>query len=48
MTVLLVEQKLQFVKKVADQFYILDRGRNQINGDIESLNDDMIKQYLTV
>jgi urea transport system ATP-binding protein len=48
MTVLLVEQKLQFVKQVADQFYILDRGRNQINGDIESLNDDMIKQYLTV
>ncbi|MCY4044997.1 MAG: urea ABC transporter ATP-binding subunit UrtE [Cellvibrionales bacterium] len=48
MTVLLVEQKLQFIKKVADHFYIIDRGSNKVNGEINTLNDDMIKNYLTV
>jgi len=48
MTVLLVEQKLHFVKKVADQFCILDRGRRVANGQVEELSDSLIKEYLTV
>lgn len=48
MTVLLVEQKLHFVKKVADQFCILDRGRRVASGAVDELSDSLIKEYLTV
>ncbi|HED33848.1 MAG TPA: urea ABC transporter ATP-binding subunit UrtE [Gammaproteobacteria bacterium] len=48
MTVLLVEQKLPFVKKVADQFYILDRGRRVADGQITELGESLIREYLTV
>lgn len=47
-TVLLVEQKLHFVKKVADTFCILDRGRRVAEGSVEALSDALIKEYLTV
>jgi len=47
-TVLLVEQKLHFVKKVADTFCILDRGRRVANGNVDDLSDALIKEYLTV
>ena len=48
LTVILVEQKLPFARKVADRFTILDRGRNVATGDIHELNDKIIQQYLTV
>lgn len=47
-TVLLVEQKLAFVRKTASRFHILNRGRNQASGNIPELNDELVKQYLTV
>ncbi|MEE9344816.1 MAG: ATP-binding cassette domain-containing protein, partial [Methylococcales bacterium] len=47
-TVLLVEQKLPFARKVANQFCILDRGRSVANGAISELTENMVKQYLTV
>ena len=48
LTVLLVEQKLPFARRVADTFCILDRGRSVAEGGIESLRDDLIEKYLTV
>jgi urea transport system ATP-binding protein len=48
LTVLLVEQKLPFARKVADHFCILDRGRNVAAGRMPDLNEEIIKQYLTV
>lgn len=48
LTVLLVEQKLPFARKVADNFCILDRGRQVANGAIKDLNDELVKKYLTV
>ena len=48
LTVLLVEQKLPFARKVADHFCILDRGRNVAAGDMSGLSDEIIKEYLTV
>lgn len=47
-TVLLVEQKLPFARKVADQFCIMDRGRTVASGIMNELSDDMVKRYLTV
>jgi urea transport system ATP-binding protein len=48
LTVLLVEQKLPFARRVADHFAILDRGKNVATGEIEQLSDELVRQYLTV
>ncbi len=48
LTVLLVEQKLPFARKVADRFCVLDRGRAMAAGAMTELNDDLIREYLTV
>ncbi len=48
LTVLLVEQKLPFARKVADRFCLLDRGRAVATGSMAALNEDLIQQYLTV
>lgn len=47
-TVLIVEQKLPFARRVGKQFAILDRGRNVAKGDMKSLNDELVQKYLTV
>lgn len=48
LTVLLVEQKLPITRRVADNFVILDRGRSVAKGEIAELNDELVKEYLTV
>jgi len=48
LTVLLVEQKLPFARRVADRFYIMQKGRVVAGGEMTELGDDLIKQYLTV
>lgn len=48
LTVLLVEQKLPFARKVGDQFCILDRGRRVAEGPMDQLKEELIKEYLTV
>ncbi|MCG9546244.1 urea ABC transporter ATP-binding subunit UrtE [Vibrio sp. Isolate33] len=48
LTVLLVEQKLPFARKVGDRFCILDRGRQVAEGEMTGLDESLIKEYLTV
>ncbi len=48
LTVLLVEQKLPFARKVGDRFCILDRGRHVAAGAMNELSDELIAHYLTV
>jgi urea transport system ATP-binding protein len=48
LTVILVEQKLPFARRVADQFLILDRGRLQASGPMDELSDELVREYLTV
>ncbi|MEA3411715.1 MAG: urea ABC transporter ATP-binding subunit UrtE [Pseudomonadota bacterium] len=48
LTVLLVEQKLHFARRVASNFTIMDKGRIVSNGPIAELNDDLVRQHLTV
>jgi urea transport system ATP-binding protein len=48
MTILLVEQKLKFVRAVADRFSILDRGRTMAADTIDNLDEKLIREYLTV
>lgn len=48
LTVLLVEQKLNFAKRVADCFNIMEKGRVVASGDITELDEDMVQRYLMV
>ena len=48
LTVLLVEQKLPFARRVAEHFFIMERGRVVANGEMETLDDELIQRYLTV
>jgi len=48
MTILLVEQKLPFARRVAQHFYILDKGRNVATDKMENLREEVIDKYLKV
>jgi len=48
LTVLLVEQKLPFARRVASEFCILDKGRHVAAGEIGDLTDDMVRAHLSV
>ena len=47
-SVLLVEQKLAFARRVASRYVILDRGRSVASGPMVELNDALVKKHLTV
>ncbi len=48
MTILLVEQKLKFARRVAEHFVILDRGRSVARGTMDELTEDLVARYLVV
>lgn len=48
LTVLLVEQKLPFARRVASEFCILEKGRSVVKGPIADLTDDVVKAHLSV
>ncbi|HHD75092.1 MAG TPA: urea ABC transporter ATP-binding subunit UrtE [Nitratifractor sp.] len=48
LTVMIVEQKLPFARKYGDNFYILERGSVVAGGEMEELDDTIVKQYLSV
>jgi urea transport system ATP-binding protein len=48
MSILLVEQYLDFCKELADTFAIMDRGAVVVSGPISALTDDVVKQHLIV
>jgi urea transport system ATP-binding protein len=47
-SILLVEQYLDFCLAIGDSFYIMDRGAVVAGGPIAHLNDDIVKRHLTV
>jgi len=48
LTVLLVEQKLPFARRVASEFCILDKGRRVAAGRIDGLTEDVVRTHLSV
>ena len=48
LTVLLVEQKLPFARRVADRFSIMEKGRIVAEGVMNTLDEDLVRRYLTV
>ena len=47
-TVLLVEQKLPFARRVASDFRILEKGRTVTGGAIDELTDEVVRNHLSV
>jgi urea transport system ATP-binding protein len=47
-TVLLVEQKPPFARRVASEFCILDKGRRFAAGPIGELTDEIVLAHLSV
>jgi urea transport system ATP-binding protein len=47
-TVLLVEQKLPFARRVASDFRILEKGRCVAGGPIADLSDEVVHEHLSV
>ncbi len=48
MSILLVEQYLDFCKELADTFAIMDRGAVVVAGPVADLTDEVVKKYLVV
>ena len=48
MTILLVEQYVDFIKEFGDRFYIMNRGRVVANGDTPQLSEAIVRQHLSV
>ena len=48
LTVILVEQKLGFARRVGEEFRLMERGRVVASDKMANLNDDLIKQHLAV
>src|SRR2546421_494288 len=48
MTILLVEQYLDFVREIATQFYIMDRGRIVAHGPTTDLSSEIVHRHLSV
>lgn len=47
-TILLVEQKLPFARRVGDYFCLMERGKNVATGEMPELNEKLVQKFLTV
>lgn len=47
-SVLLVEQKLPFARRVGQRFALMDRGAIVASGEMNELSDEMVKRYLSI
>ena len=47
-TVIVVEQKIDFARQLARKFYIMDKGSIVAKGKTTQLSDDLVHRYLTV
>lgn len=48
LTILLVEQKLKFARRVGKRFTIIDRGRNVASAPMSELSEELIARHLVV
>ncbi|WP_417598140.1 urea ABC transporter ATP-binding subunit UrtE [Oceanospirillum sp.] len=48
LTVILVEQKLGFARRVGKEFRLMEKGRVVASDKMANLNDELIRQYLAV
>ncbi len=46
--VIIVEQYLDFIREIGDNFYLMNRGRIVADGEINTLTDELVTEYLHV
>jgi urea transport system ATP-binding protein len=47
-TVMVVEQKIDFAKQLAQKFFMMEKGSVVAQGDTKELNDTLVHRYLAV
>ena len=47
-TLIVVEQKVDFAKQLAQKFFIMEKGSIVANGSTDHLTDDLVHQYLAI
>ncbi|MFP6595945.1 MAG: ABC transporter ATP-binding protein, partial [Candidatus Hydrogenedentota bacterium] len=47
-TVLIIEQYLDFVRKYCHRFYVMNRGQAVAEGTTENLSEQIVKEFLSV
>nr|WP_318382296.1 ATP-binding cassette domain-containing protein [uncultured Enterobacter sp.] len=47
MTILLAEQHLSFIRRVADRFCLLHRGRNVAQGEVNQLDNQLLSHWMS-
>jgi len=48
MTILLVEQNVDFARRASQSFLLMDRGSVAAQGSVDELTDDLVDRYMTV
>ena len=48
LTIIIVEQNVQFIKKAANNFSVLERGRIVEEGISSKITSDLVQKYLTI
>jgi len=48
LTIILVEQKLAFARRIGEHFFLMEKGRVVANGEMVNLNADLIGRHLAV
>ena len=48
LTILLVEQKLPFARRVGQQFVLMDRGRSVASDEMSALSEELVAKHLVV
>lgn len=48
LTVILVEQKLGFARRIGNEFRLMEKGRVVASGDMSALGEDLVRQHLAV
>ena len=46
--IVIVEQYLDFIREIGDNFYLMNRGKIVANGEIATLTDELVTEYLHV
>ncbi|MCB1754263.1 MAG: urea ABC transporter ATP-binding subunit UrtE [Gammaproteobacteria bacterium] len=48
LTIILVEQNVNFARRASDNYLILEKGRVAAKGDIKELTDDVVNRHMTL
>ena len=48
LTIIIVEQNINFIKKAANNFSVLERGKIIEEGDVSEITNDLVQKYLTI